>query len=260
MRGLQGIQGERGGLREGFYGTIIFKNEMNIDYSYNYNLKYKNLPVTTGTFTNALQSINYTIGEDSNDRLLRPYYEYNVEYFRNSVSIQYIEFSISGGKYRRPDNSNIFYFTPNNNCINEGTLILRSIVPTGWYGNFTVYNYSDVGNLGRYLDYKLFDGNTPLTNNIRVNVNSYTTFLIPLASRLLNQSSRLKFELVAVESNYQIINTSIGNNTLGQISATIFDGALTSIAELSPALSSFNDVIVINFTINYIAPPPPPQS
>jgi hypothetical protein len=126
MRGLQGIQGERGGLREGFYGTITFKNEITTDYLYNYNLKYKNLPVTTGTFTNALQSINYTIGEDSNDRLLRPYYEYNVEYFRNSASIQNIEFSISGGKYRR--NANIFYFTPNNNCINEGTLIIRSKV------------------------------------------------------------------------------------------------------------------------------------
>jgi hypothetical protein len=162
MRGLQGIQGERGGLREGFFGTIIFKNEMNIDYSYNYNLKYKNLPVTTGTFTNALQSINYNIGEDSNDRLLRPYYEYNVEYFRNSASIQNIEFSISGGKYRR--NANIFYFTPNNNSINEGTLILRSkVLP---YSGNIVFTQTSGG----------------ATSGIEVSVKTDTTFIADRAN------------------------------------------------------------------------------
>jgi hypothetical protein len=132
-------------------------------------------------------------------------------------------------------------------------------VPTGWYGNFRVYNYSN-GGAGRYLTFRLYDGDTPLTNIIQVNPDTNITTNIPITSRLTNTSSTLRFNLVEVQINNQITNTSIGNNTLGQISATIFDGALTSIAELSPALSSFNDVIVVNFTINYIAPPPPPIS
>jgi hypothetical protein len=115
---------------------------MNINYTYDYELEdNNNIPITTGRFTNALQSIDYNIGESSNTRLLRPYYEYNVEYFKDDVSIEDITFSISGGTFRR--NANKFYFTADNNYINNGTLILRSIVvPTGWYGEFNVANNS----------------------------------------------------------------------------------------------------------------------
>ena len=87
-------------------------------------------------------------------RLLRPYYEYNIEYFRNNISREDIIFSISGGTFRR--DANKFYFTPNNNQINNGTLILRTTLPgMGWYGyiqmglwndrpNYRVVSYSYV--------------------------------------------------------------------------------------------------------------------
>jgi hypothetical protein len=196
---MRGLQGERGtSAKEGFFGTIIFKNEINTAYTYDYNLKYKNNSITTGRFTNALQSINYNIEEDSNDRLLRPYYEYNVEYFINSVSLQNIIFSISGGKYRRPDNTNIFYFTPNNNCINEGTLILRSIPvqsETGWYGYFI---FAIEGVYGTGVIVNVFVMNTNpikyIYNYEALGATTYSSYLEE-ESRLVNNSSQIRFEI-----------------------------------------------------------------
>jgi hypothetical protein len=75
-------------------------------------------------------------------RLLRPYYEYNIEYFRNNISRENITFSISGGTFRR--DANKFYFTPDNNQINNGTLILRTALPgMGWYGTIQMGIWND---------------------------------------------------------------------------------------------------------------------
>jgi hypothetical protein len=146
---------------------------MNINYTYDYNLKYNNLPVTTGRFTYALQSINYNIEEDSNDRLLRPYYEYNVEYFRNSVSISNITtFSISGGTFRT--DANKFYFTADNNYINNGTLILRSILVPIWYGSITmeILSWRPAGRISFY-NYTIYKGSTT-ASDVLVEAGAFT--------------------------------------------------------------------------------------
>jgi hypothetical protein len=144
MRGLQGIQGLPGvqgilgykgaslvtTVKEGFYGFITFINETTSN-SYNYELRYKNDVISTETFTVDRESYNYFISVDN--RLLRPYYEYNIQYygflFENKTPINNIEFSISGGTFRTGLISNtfkVFYFTADNNKINNGTLIIRS--------------------------------------------------------------------------------------------------------------------------------------
>ena len=77
----------------------------------------------------SLGTININIGVDSQNRLLRPYYEYNIAYYYTSdtnfiTPLDVLLPTISGGTYRK--DANIFYFTPNNNNINDGTLILRA--------------------------------------------------------------------------------------------------------------------------------------
>jgi len=183
---------------------------MNTNYTYHYELEYNNIPITAGTFTNALQSINYNIGEYSNVRLLKPYYEYNVEYFKDTVSIEDITFSISGGTFRRPippDNSNKFYFTADNNYINNGTLILRSIpvVPsaTGWYGDFNVSRSDKDVSIYAYIYLQTYESNTnKLLNGFAINGGENIKSNLSFNTRLQNINSELFLQITFDNPQY----------------------------------------------------------
>jgi hypothetical protein len=219
MRGLQGLQGIQGpdeideiGELEGFYGTIRLINETATNYSYVYRLENNiggqpNL-LSMEIFTNALQSINYNIEEYSSDRLLRPYYEYNVEYFPDfnsagnlSNSLSNITFSISGGTFRT--DANKFYFTADNNYINNGTLILRSIaVPpppvtgTGFYGTIEIENITAPGGPPLSFQVKLAFNNEDITNYVTINGGETEIITVPYESRLPNSESFLQYKVI----------------------------------------------------------------
>jgi hypothetical protein len=157
-------------------------------------------------FTNALQSIDYNVEEYSNYRLLRPYYEYSVEYFPDidsafepSNSLSNITFSISGGTFRTDANNNKFYFTADNNYINNGTLILRSIavVPTGWYGDFNVSRTDGDTSIYAYIYLQTFESPTiTLLNGFPINGGQNLKSNLSFDRRLQNINSELFLQII----------------------------------------------------------------
>ena len=185
--------------KEGFYGTIGFiNNTSNSSGIYNFVLKDNKTSPTTisaGIFTNPPTTIPIVVAENSASRLLRPYYEYNVEYLYNNTTLQEanISFTISGGTYRSANNK--YYFTPNNNNINNGVLTLTStLIKMGFYGTLTITNQTTAGSIQKNIQAKLAFNNVDLTNYITISGGAQTPLTISQANRLLVPNSILQLK------------------------------------------------------------------
>ena len=247
--------------KEGFYGTIYLINNISTSSEiYNFVLRDNKTSPTTisaGIFTNPATTITISVAENSELRLLRPYYEYNIEYLYNNTTLTNIMFDISGGTYRSANNK--YYFTPNNNNINNGVLTLTStltsyIVPpkTGFWGTLIVHNVNG-GNGGRYLDYQWLVNGTYLNpETTRIYTNNQDPITISEIKRLTDINVQLTLN-VSFESYSAITNFNFNG-------ATIVSGNQNQTILTANSNNLTNGTINIYYTINntYVEPPPPP--
>ena len=248
--------------KEGFYGTIGFiNNTSNSSGIYNFVLKDNKTSPTTisaGIFTNPPTTIPIVVAENSASRLLRPYYEYNVEYLYNNTTLQEanISFTISGGTYRSANNK--YYFTPNNNNINNGLLTLTStLIKMGFYGTLTIANETTAGSIQKNIQAKLAFNNVDLTNYITISGGAQAPLTISQANRLLVPNSILQLKA--------LFESGVSQVELANDSGFTISGATQNPLQQENTLDLLVDAGQIidgslNLTILVTAPPPQPPA